>query len=132
MIFNVIFSYQQDIELCEVFFLMESWFIFFPIFKCKCIFKMFTVLCWFLLCDDANQPWLYVQLLHPWLPFLPSSYPHRSSQSARLGSVCCTARSRQPSVLQLIVCICWCYFLFLFHSVPSPLCPHVQNTYKLL
>jgi len=50
--------------------------------------------------------------LHPLLP----AHPSRSSQSTRLGSLCCIATSHLPSVLHVIVCTCWCYFLHLSHS----------------
>ena len=39
------------------------------------------------------------------LPPLPPFHPSRSSQSARLGSLCYTATSRQLSILHLIVYI---------------------------
>ena len=64
--------------------------------------------------------------------------PPRSSQSARLFSLCYTATSHQPSVLHMIVYICWCYFLHLSHSLLPPqvhflhLCLHSFPTNKFI
>ena len=61
------------------------------------------------------------------LPPNSTSHPSRSSQSSRLGSLCCTATSHQPSTLHKIEYICQCYFLHLSHSLPPPLCPQVHS-----
>ena len=53
------------------------------------------------------------------LPPLPLFHPSRSSQSARLGSLCYIAASHQLSVLHIAVYICWCYFLHSSHSPPQ-------------
>ena len=57
------------------------------------------------------------------LPPLPSSHTSRSSQSAKLGSLCYTTTSHQLSLLYMIVYICQCYFLHLSHSFLPPLYP---------
>ena len=64
----------------------------------------------------------------PPMPPLPQSHPSRSSQSARLDSLCCTAASQQPSILRLIVYTCCCYFP---HSSPPslPYCVHNSVLY---
>ena len=61
------------------------------------------------------------------LPPLPPFHPSRSSQSARLGSLCCTATSHQLSILCTIVYICWCYSIPLSHSLYPPLYPQVHS-----
>ena len=60
------------------------------------------MLCCFLLNNNANQPYLYVYHFHLELSWL---HPSRSSQSTRLGSLCCTAASYQLSVLRTVVYI---------------------------
>ena len=61
--------------------------------------------------------WISYKYTHiPTLLSLPPpgpSCPSRSSQSARLGSVCYTAASHQFSALHVGVHLCWCYFLHL-------------------
>jgi len=65
------------------------------------------------------------------LPPSPSC-PFRSSQSARLGSLCYIATSHQISVLYMIMYICRCYFLHLSHSLPPLLGPLVHSLYLSL
>ena len=53
-----------------------------------------TMLCWFLLCNNAKQfIIIYISSLLCLTP-LSRSHPSRSSQSTRLGSLYCTATSR--------------------------------------
>ena len=67
------------------------------------------------------------------LPPIPSSYLSRSSQSARLGSLCYIATSHQLSILKhMIVYICQCYFLYLSHPLLSSLCPEVHSLHLCL
>ena len=69
----------------------------------------------------------YRYIYHLWnLPSLPPIHPSRSSESSRLGSLCFTATSHQPSVLHMVMYICWCYFLYLSHSFPSCTMPISQ------
>ena len=56
------------------------------------------------------------------LPF--PSHPFRSSQSARLGSLCYTAPSHQVSILHLML-----LSPFTPLSLSPPLCPHVHFLY---
>ena len=67
------------------------------------------------------------------LPPIPSSYLSRSSQSARLGSLCYIATSHQLSILKhMIVYICQCYFLYLSHPLLPSLCPEVHSLHLCL
>ena len=65
-------------------------------------------------------------------PSLPSRRPFRSSRSARLGPLCYTATSYQPSALHMAVYVCQCYLLCASHSLLSPLCPQVHSLYLSL
>ena len=79
----------------------------------------FTMSCWFPLQIRHNST--YIICLSS-LPPQPSSPRSRSSQSSRLGSLCCMTTSLRCSVLHMVY-ILQCYFL---HSSPSflpPLCP---------
>lgn len=127
MIFNVIFSYQQDTVMWSFFSNGELILFFSPFLNINIFLKCYQCCVGF--CRMTTQISHNCACLSsfPSFPSFPSSYLYRSSQSASLGSVCYAARSHQPSILQLIVYICWCCFLFLSHSVPSPLCPQVQN-----
>ena len=51
------------------------------------------------------------------LPPLPHPSPSRSSQSARLGSLCYIATSYQLFILHMIVYICQCYFIHQSHPL---------------
>ena len=53
------------------------------------------------------------------LPPLPQPHPFKSSQSARLGSLCCVATSHQLSVLHMVVYVCLCCFLHSTLSSPT-------------
>ena len=55
-----------------------------------------------------------------WIFFPPPSHSFRSSQSARLGSLCYTETSYQLSVLHMVVYICQCYFEKLNLKVKIP------------
>ena len=65
----------------------------------------FTMLCWFLLPNNVNQPCVY---LHSLLLSLPSSLipASRSSRSTVLCSLSSTAASHSLSSLHLVVCKC--------------------------
>ena len=56
----------------------------------------------------------------------------RSSQSARLGSVCYTATSHQLSALHLMAHICGYYFLLSSPSLPPSLCPRAHSLHPHL
>ena len=80
---------------------METWilFFFFNLFfylEENC----FTMLCWFLPYDSADQ-----------LSFPPASHPSRPSQRAKLSSLCCIAASHQLSISQVVGYVCRCCFL---------------------
>ena len=63
----------------------------------------FTVLCWILPHNNANQrKYTYIPSLLS-LPSTPSSHPSRLSQSTGLSSPCYTAASHQLSILHMIV-----------------------------
>lgn len=95
---------------------------------------MLTVLCWFLPYDTqiSNNCTLSPP---PQLPFLPLILFYRSPQSFRLA---CVPRIMLSSAIHLTANSAYMLMLlslFLSHSVPSPLCPQVQNHvnfYKLL
>ena len=61
------------------------------------------------------------------LPAFSPYHPSKSSQSARLGSLCYTAISPQLSTLHMIVYIYWCYFLHSSYSLSPLLYPQVHS-----
>ena len=63
------------------------------------------------------------------IPPFPPSHLFRSSQRARLSSLCYIATSHQLSILYMVVYICRCYFLHPSHSFPPPLCLQVLCPY---
>ena len=101
----------------------------------------FTILCWFLHMYNKNQPlyiYIYIYLsiyisiyiyISPFLPFQPSpppSHHSRSSQRARLGSLCYLA-TFSLALLYMTVSICQCYFFnSSHHHIPSQ-CPQVHS-----
>ena len=58
---------------------------------------------------------------------LPPPHASRSSQSARLSSLCYTETSHQLSILRMIMYICWCYVLHSSHFLPSQLRPQIHS-----
>ena len=60
-------------------------------------------------------------------PSPPPSHRSRSSQSARLGSLCCIATSYQLSIIHMVVYVCHCCFLHLPHPLLPPLWPQVHS-----
>ena len=70
--------------------------------------------------------YMYPLPLEPPCSHIPS-YPFRSSQRARLGSLCYITTPHYLSVLHTMVYICWCYFLHLSHSLPPTLCAQVHS-----
>lgn len=74
----------------------------------KIAFKMF---CWF----RRTAMWISYKYTHisplSWAPLPGPSCPSRSSQSARLGSVCYTAASHLFLCFARGVHLCWCSFL---------------------
>ena len=70
-----------------------------------------------------NYIYIYIYRLPLKPPSTPPSHHYRSSQSAKLGSLCYTATSHQLSVSHMIENICRCYFLHSSHSLLWPLCP---------
>ena len=65
-------------------------------------------------------------------PSLPSRRPFRWSRRARLGPLCHTATSYQPSALHTAVYVCQCRLLCASHSLLSPLCPQVHSLHLSL
>ena len=63
-----------------------------------------TMLCWFLLCKEVNQPYAFICPLSLVPPsHVPSSHPSRSAQSTMLSSLHCTVPSHQLSILHTAV-----------------------------
>ena len=90
----------------------------------------FTMLCWFLLYINEDQPSLYMYI-PSFLSLSPSILPShlsRSLQSTRLGSLCYTSASHQLSILHMIVHMCQGYFLY--SSFPS--CVHKSIVYMCI
>ena len=65
----------------------------------------------------------HTYIISLWSPPFPASHLSRSSQSTRLGSLCCIATSYWLSILHTVVYIRQRYFLRLSHSLLLPLCP---------
>ena len=77
-------------------------------------YNCFTMVCYFLLYNKANQLYIYIYPISP--PSCvshPPSLPHPSkwSQSTKLICLCYAAASHQLSVLHLVVYICPCQSL---------------------
>ena len=72
---------------------------------------------------QISHNYIYIYRLPLKPPSTPPSHHYRSSQSAKLGSLCYTATSHQLSVSHMIENICRCYFLHSSHSLLWPLCP---------
>ena len=85
------------------------------------------MLWWFLPYNNVNQPKVLkvcvcVSSLQSLLPPCPAppSHPSRSSQCAKLGSLCYTAASHQLSILFPVMYICQCYCLNWYHPLLPP------------
>ena len=65
-------------------------------------------------------------------PSQASLAPPRASQSTRLGSLCYTAASYQPSISHMVVQICQCYFLNSILFLFSLCCPTFYASFPVL
>ena len=73
--------------------------------------------------------YIYVCIYMYLLPPIPHPTPPRSSQSARLGSLCYTAASHWLSILSMVLYMCQCYSLNSSHPLLAPLCLQVHPLY---
>ena len=91
-----------------------------------------TMLCWFLLYNKGNQPYVYRYPLHLEPPFRPGPlHPSRSAQSTKLSSLRYTVGAHWLSVLHMAVHICQSQSAKSSHSPPLP-SPHVHSLHLYL
>ena len=90
------------------------------------------ILCQLLLCKEVNQ--LYVQKSPLYLEPTshPLSQPSRSSQSAKLSSLCYRAAAHELAMLHMVMYICQHHSPNLLHPPLPTLCPHVHPADRFL
>ena len=82
----------------------------------------------FLLNHNVHQLSVYLYALPLGPPSHHSlSHPFRSSQSAKLSSMCCTEAPRSPSILQMVAYKCQCYS----RSLSRPLLPMSTSPFSV-
>ena len=85
----------------------------------------FTILCWFLPYNNANQSYIYIS--PPCWASLPSPYPTHLGYHREPGWAPCVIQ-QFPTVLHMIVYICQCYLLNSSHP-NFPHCVHKSFLY---